>query len=100
LAGFTSFLSHIGEPPWQIFTQPLGLRKSVFVGTSAIAFRYCNMIKLVPYLWLVQINFESLKISIYTMVSASLAVFAGVRLVKLIPKAVFCKIIKWELTGI
>jgi hypothetical protein len=55
---------------------------------------------LVPYLWLVQINFESLKISIYMMVSASLAVFAGVRLVKLIPKAVFCKIIKWALTGI
>jgi hypothetical protein len=49
-----------------------------FVDTSAIAFRYCNMIKLVPYLWLGQINFESLKISIYMMASASLAVFAGV----------------------
>ena len=100
LAGFTSFISHIGGPPWQIFTLPLGLRKSVFVGTSVIAFSYCNMIKLVPYLWLGQINFESLQISLYMMVPASIAVFAGVRLVKLIPETVFFKIITWALMGI
>ena len=34
IAGFTSFISHNGGPPWQIFTLPLGLSKSVFVGTS------------------------------------------------------------------
>tara|TARA_B100000768_G_scaffold119822_1_gene110889 strand:- start:822 stop:1658 length:837 start_codon:yes stop_codon:yes gene_type:complete len=100
LAGFTSFISHIGGPPWQIFTLPLGLQKSVFVGTSVIAFSYCNMIKLVPYLWLGQISFEGLQISIYMMVPASIAVFAGVRLVKLVPELVFFKIIVWALLGI
>tara|TARA_B100000787_G_scaffold103824_1_gene76884 strand:+ start:322 stop:1080 length:759 start_codon:yes stop_codon:yes gene_type:complete len=100
LAGFTSFISHTGGPPWQIFTLPLGLQKSVFVGTSVIAFSYCNMIKLVPYLWLGQISFESLQISVYMMVPASIAVFAGVRLVKLVPELVFFKIIVWALLGI
>ena len=100
LAGFTSFISHIGGPPWQIFTLPLDLQKSVFVGTSVIAFSYCNMIKLVPYLWLGQISFEGLQISIYMMVPASIAVFAGVRLVKLVPELVFFKIIVWALLGI
>ena len=37
IAGFTSFISHNGGPPWQIFTLPLGLSKSVFVGTSVLA---------------------------------------------------------------
>ena len=59
VAGFTSFISHSGGPPWQIFTLPLGLRKTVFVGTSVIAFSYCNAIKLVPYYFLGQINIQS-----------------------------------------
>ena len=30
IAGFTSFISHNGGPPWQIFILPLKLQKSVF----------------------------------------------------------------------
>ena len=57
IAGFTSFISHNGGPPWQIFVVPLRLSKTVFVGTSVIAFSYCNAIKLVPYYLLGQVNF-------------------------------------------
>ena len=32
IAGFTSFISHNGGPPWQIFTLPLNMPKSIFVG--------------------------------------------------------------------
>jgi uncharacterized membrane protein YfcA len=97
LSGFTSFISHIGGPPWQIFTIPIGLSKVVFVGTSVIAFSYCNAIKLVPYVWLGQIDLESLYVSLYLMLPASIAVFVGVKVVKLIPEQLFFKIVAWAL---
>ena len=100
IAGFTSFISHTGGPPWQIFTIPLGLAKSVFVGTSVILFSYCNVIKLIPYIWLGQINTSSFKISLVMMIPATIAVYIGVNLVKLIPEATFFKIVTWALFSI
>ncbi|MEL0128770.1 MAG: sulfite exporter TauE/SafE family protein [Paracoccaceae bacterium] len=100
IAGFTSFISHTGGPPWQIFTIPLGLAKSVFVGTSVILFSYCNVIKLIPYIWLGQIDTSSFKISLVMMIPATIAVYIGVNLVKLIPEATFFKIVTWALFSI
>ncbi|MGY9022203.1 MAG: sulfite exporter TauE/SafE family protein [Rhodobacterales bacterium] len=97
VSGFTSFISHTGGPPWQIFVLPIGLKKSVFVGTSVIAFSYCNLIKLIPYIWLGQLNFNSFKMSLLLMLPASIAVFAGVRIVKVIPEPLFFKIVVWAL---
>ena len=91
IAGFTSFISHTGGPPWQIFTIPLGLAKSVFVGTSVIVFSYCNVIKLIPYIWLGQIDTSSIKISLIMIIPATIAVYIGVKLVKLIPEDTFSK---------
>ena len=93
VAGFTSFISHNGGPPWQIFVLPIGLSKSVFVGTSVIAFSYVNAIKLIPYYFLGQMSLGNLKIALYLMVPASIAVYVGFRLVKLIPEQVFFKIV-------
>jgi uncharacterized membrane protein YfcA len=93
VAGFTSFISHNGGPPWQIFVLPIGLSKSVFVGTSVIAFSYVNAIKLIPYYFLGQLSLDNLKIALYLMVPASIAVYVGFRLVKLIPEQVFFKIV-------
>ena len=42
ISGFTSFISHNGGPPWQIFVIPLGLSKVVYVGSSVLAFSYVN----------------------------------------------------------
>ena len=97
IAGFTSFISHNGGPPWQIFTLPLSLSKSIFVGTSVIAFSYCNAIKLIPYFFLGQLSFLSIKITLYLMMPAALAVLVGVKLVKLIPEALFFKAVTWAL---
>lgn len=97
IAGFTSFISHSGGPPWQIFTLPLGMSKSVFVGTSVIAFSYCNAIKLVPYYFLGQMDLESITVALYLMLPASLAVYIGVKLVKLIPEKVFFGVVTWAL---
>ena len=97
IAGFTSFISHNGGPPWQIFTLPLKLQKSVFVGTSVIAFSYCNAVKLIPYIWLGQVNMQSSFVSLFLMLPAALAVYLGVFWVKKIPEALFFKFVTWAL---
>ena len=97
VAGFTSFISHNGGPPWQIFTMPLRLPKTVFVGTSVIAFSYCNAIKLVPYYFLGQIDATSFKLAVSLMIPASIAVYIGVIIVKHIPERLFFNIIAYTL---
>ena len=97
VAGFTSFVSHAGAPPYQVFVLPLKLEKAVFAGTATIAFAYLNAIKLIPYYALGQLNLASLKVGAILAVPASLAVFAGVRLVKIIPEKLFFQLISWML---
>ena len=63
LTGFTSFVSHSGAPPYQVYTMPLRLSKEVFAGTSTILFAYVNAIKLVPYWALGQFTPNNLKIA-------------------------------------
>ena len=97
IAGFTSFISHNGGPPWQIFILPIGLSKSVYVGTSVIAFSYVNAIKIPPYYFLGQMNLGTLKIALYLIFPASIAVYLGYKLVKVIPEKIFFKIVSWAL---
>ena len=97
MAGFTSFVSHTGAPPYQVFTLPLGMKKAVFAGTSTIAFAYINAVKLVPYYFLGQINLQSLEIAARLMPVAAAAVFAGVWVVKRLPEKLFFRIITWSL---
>ncbi len=100
LTGFTSFVSHAGAPPFQIYVQPLGLTKAVFAGTTTVLFAYVNAIKLVPYYALGQINLDNLKIAAVLAVPAAVAVFAGVRLVKVLPEALFFRAVTWALLAI
>jgi uncharacterized protein len=52
LAGFTSFVSHAGAPPYQIYVLPQRLKKTTFAGTSTIVFAAINLSKVVPYMQL------------------------------------------------
>jgi uncharacterized membrane protein YfcA len=54
VAGFLSFASQGGGPPFQVFTLPQRLSKMTFVGTTAIFFAALNIIKIVPYAMLAQ----------------------------------------------
>lgn len=49
LAGFTSFISHSGGPPYQIYLLPQKLPKLVFAGTTTIVFACVNLAKVIPY---------------------------------------------------
>ncbi|MAI97768.1 MAG: hypothetical protein CML37_03650 [Rhodobacteraceae bacterium] len=97
IAGFTSFISHNGGPPWQIFILPMRLSKSVYVGTSVIAFSYVNAIKIPPYFFLGQINLDTLQIAFYLIFPAALAVYLGYQLVRLISDKLFFIIVSWAL---
>lgn len=96
-AGFTSFVSHAGGPPYQIYTLPLRLPKAVFAGTSTILFTWVNMMKLPAYLSIGILSFDSLHIAAWLFLPATLAVFAGVRLVRLLPEKLFYTLVLWAL---
>ena len=49
LSGFTSFISHAGGPPFQVYLLPQKLSKLVFAGTSTLFFAVINLAKLWPY---------------------------------------------------
>jgi hypothetical protein len=97
LTGFTSFVSHAGAPPYQVYVQPLGLSKAAFAGTATIAFAYVNAIKLVPYGFLGQLSPGNLSVVAWLALPAALAVLAGVRLVRILPERLFFRLVTWAL---
>lgn len=100
LTGFTSFVSHAGGPPFQVYVMPLRLEKAVFAGTSTVLFAYINAIKLIPYWALGTLTFQDLKIAVALMVPASLAVLGGVRLVRRLPEKLFFSLVTWALLAV
>lgn len=93
VTGFTSFISHFGGPPYQVYTLPLKMSRTVFAGTSTISFAYINAVKLIPYFFLGQINLESLKIAAVLAIPATVAVFVGVWLVKVMSERLYFRLI-------
>jgi len=100
LAGFTSFVSHAGAPPYQVYVLPQRLEKTVFAGTTTLFFAVVNAVKLVPYWALGQLSAENLKVAAVLMVPASLAVFAGLKLVKVLPEKLFFALVTWALLAV
>ncbi len=97
IAGFTSFVSHSGAPPFQAYTIPLNLPKRVFAGTATVLFSYVNLAKLGPYIALGEVNWDSLGTALILSIPASASVFLGVWLVKRLPTEIFFKAVIWAL---
>ena len=97
ITGFTSFVSHSGAVPFQVFALPLRMPKLVFAGTVIVAFAYINAIKLIPYYLLGQLSLTNLKTAAILMIPAVLAVAAGVKLVRILPERQFFQLIIWAL---
>lgn len=89
VSGFTSFISHAGGPPYQMYALPLRLDPRLFAGTAAIFFASVNAVKVVPYLALGQFSPANLATSLVLMPLAPLATLAGVRLVRRISPDIF-----------
>lgn len=97
ITGFTSFVSHSGGPPWQVYALPLGMSSLRYAGTSTVLFAIINALKLFPYFMLGQLNADSLGVASVLMVPAALAVLIGVWAVRVIPQVIFFRIVIWAL---
>ncbi|PSJ57253.1 sulfite exporter TauE/SafE family protein [Kumtagia ephedrae] len=89
VAGFTSFVAHVGGPPFQVYALPLRLDPKVLTGTAVIFFAITNAIKLVPYFALGQFDATNLAASAALMPIAPLATLAGAWLVRRMRPEVF-----------
>jgi uncharacterized membrane protein YfcA len=92
--GFSSFVAHVGGPPYQVYVYPQQLDKVVYAGTTTITFAALNWIKLGPYWALGQFSPENLHISAWLIPIAVIGTFAGVRLVRMLPQRVYFNIIQ------
>ncbi len=100
VTGYTSFVSHAGVPPYQVYVLPLGLEKTVFAGTTTVFFAFVNAVKLVPYWALGQLSAETLRHAAILSVPAMAAVLAGVRLVRVLPERLFFRLVTWALLAV
>ncbi len=82
VCGFTSFVSHAGGPPYQMYAVPLRLDPRVFVGTSVLLFAVINAAKVGPYFLLGQFDTTNLVSSAILVPVAIPSTFLGVWLVK------------------
>lgn len=97
VAGYTSFVSHSGMPPYQVYVQPLGLSPLSFAGTTTLFFAIVNVVKLIPYAALGQFSAGNLQIAAVLSVPALIAVWVGMRLVRVMPEKIFYAFITWGL---
>ena len=94
-AGFTSFISHTGGPPYQIYALPQRLPPAIYAGTSAVFFFIVNSAKLIPYFFLGQLNVHNLQLSAMFIPVGIAGVFAGIFLVRRISMQLFYRIAYW-----
>jgi uncharacterized membrane protein YfcA len=80
LAGFTTFISHGGNPPIAYYLLPRGLPKTIYAGTMIALFLSANMVKLALYLWLNGSDLRVLLMAVALMPAVPLGVWAGKRL--------------------
>lgn len=88
-AGFTSFISHAGGPPVQIYLQPQKLAPALFAGTTVMCFAAINAVKLVPFVSLGLITGASMRTDLVLLPVAIVAALSGVWLAKRVPQEPF-----------
>lgn len=94
IAGFTSFVSHTGGPPYQAYVLPQKLPKMMFAGTSTIVFAIINLVKLVPYWALGQFNTSNLEAAAILSPIAIGGALIGYKLTAIIPEGIFYRLVE------
>lgn len=94
IAGFTSFVSHTGGPPYQAYVLPQKLPKMVFAGTSTITFAIINLVKLVPYWALGQFNPGNLQVAAMLSPVAVAGALIGYKVTAILPEKLFYRLVE------
>ena len=92
-SSFTSFVTHAGSAPFQMYVAPLRLDPQVFAGTAVVFFAACNVLKIVPYFFLGQFSAENLLTAALLTPVAIPATFFGIWVIKRIDMARFYDVI-------
>jgi uncharacterized membrane protein YfcA len=93
LAGFTSFVSHAGAPPYQWYVLPQRLDKLTYVGTTTIFFAIVNAVKIYPYWALGQFSSANIWFAVLLVLPAVAATFLGARIVRLVSDELFFRLV-------
>jgi hypothetical protein len=94
LSGFTSFISHAGGPPFQIYVLPQKLPKAQFAGTATILFAIINFAKIAPYQNLRPYTYEDMIAAAYLIPFSIIGAIAGAYLTKKIADVLFFRLIQ------
>ncbi len=89
VSGFTSFVSHAGAPPYQVYVLPQRLPKNVFAGTTTIVFAVINLAKVVPYSALQTYTSSVFLFCAWLLPVALVGTFIGKLLTQLMPEKWF-----------
>ncbi|QGG80672.1 TSUP family transporter [Litorivicinus lipolyticus] len=87
--GFTSFISHTGGPPFQMYVLPQKLDKLTFAGTSTLTFAAINLAKLPPYMALQPYSADDLWLAVWLLPTGLAGTFLGAYLTRKINEQVF-----------
>jgi uncharacterized protein len=79
-SGIGSMIAHSGGPPVAMYLLPLGLAKSDYAGTTFMFFIVGNVLKAVPWLALVELNWQFWTLLMINMPVIVLGVWSGWRL--------------------
>lgn len=100
LTGLTSFVSHSGAPPFQMYVLPQRLEKLIFAGTSTILFAIVNAVKLIPYWQLGQFSSLDLSMGLWLIPTAIIGTFIGAKLTRMLPDGPFFLLVQLTLFGL
>ena len=100
LTGFTSFVSHAGAPPYQIYVLPQRLPKLVFAGTSTILFAVINAAKIVPYMQLRPYSRADLETAAWLLPAAYAGTLVGAWATRRIAERWFFRLVQASLFAV
>ncbi len=92
VAGFTSFVSHTGAPPFNVYMLPQRLPNAALAATAVMFFTTVNLIKLIPYYALGQFSTANLKTTAVLLPLAPVSMLVGVWLTRRIAQEPFYNI--------
>jgi len=93
ISGYTSFVIHVGGPPFNMYAIPRGLARDHFVGTAALFFAALNLVKVPPFLALGVLTPGVLATAAALFPLAVVANLAGIWLVRRVPPDLFYRLI-------
>lgn len=89
VSGFTSFVSHAGGTPLQVYLLPQRLPNTVYVATGVMFFAAVNLAKVIPYAALGQLNLANMSTMAVLLPLAPIATLIGIWLTRWIEQEPF-----------